>query len=36
MALGDINGDGRADLAVGAPHESIGGKENAGSAPPSS
>jgi hypothetical protein len=31
VALGDINGDGRADLAVGAPHETIGGKENAGS-----
>ncbi|MGI5456503.1 FG-GAP-like repeat-containing protein [Streptomyces sp. CA-249302] len=30
VALGDINGDGRADLAVGAPHESIGSATDAG------
>ncbi|NNN31304.1 VCBS repeat-containing protein [Streptomyces sp. S3(2020)] len=31
VALGDINGDGRADLAVGARHETIGSVEYAGS-----
>ncbi|MCX5332657.1 MULTISPECIES: FG-GAP-like repeat-containing protein [unclassified Streptomyces] len=31
VALGDINGDGRADLAVGARHEWIGSRSDAGS-----
>jgi hypothetical protein len=31
VALGDINGDGRADLAVGARHEGIGSQSDAGS-----
>ncbi|MDX3710550.1 FG-GAP-like repeat-containing protein [Streptomyces europaeiscabiei] len=30
LALGDVTGDGRADLAVGAPYESVDGKRNVG------
>jgi hypothetical protein len=30
LALGDIDGDGRADLAIGAPGESVGGRDRAG------
>ncbi len=30
LAAGDFNGDGRADLAVGVPFDSVGGVENAG------
>ncbi|WP_405892166.1 VCBS repeat-containing protein [Streptomyces sp. NBC_00104] len=30
LALGDVTGDGRADLAVGAPYEDVNGKRNVG------
>ncbi|WP_226967214.1 FG-GAP and VCBS repeat-containing protein [Streptomyces phaeolivaceus] len=31
LALGDVTGDGRADLAIGAPYEDVDGRRNVGS-----
>jgi hypothetical protein len=32
VAMGDVDGDGKADIAVGAPHEDVGGTDSVGQA----